>query len=56
LKIAEAQAKANKVLADSLTPEFVQYQAITRWDGQLPKMTGSGAIPFIDVTSQAGIQ
>jgi regulator of protease activity HflC (stomatin/prohibitin superfamily) len=56
LKIAEAQAKANKVLADSLTPEFVQYQAITRWNGELPKMTGSSAIPFIDVTSQAAIQ
>lgn len=56
LKIAEAQAKANKVLADSLTPEFVQYQAITKWNGELPKMTGSGAVPFIDVTGQAGIQ
>lgn len=56
LKIAEAQAKANKVLADSLTPEFVQYQAITRWNGELPKMTGSAAVPFIDVTSQAAIQ
>jgi regulator of protease activity HflC (stomatin/prohibitin superfamily) len=56
LKIAEAQAKANEVLAKSLTPEFVQYQAITRWDGKLPTMTGSSAIPFVDVTSQAGIK
>lgn len=56
LRVAEAQAKANRLLADSLTSEFVQYQAITKWDGQLPKMTGSAAIPFIDVTSQAGIQ
>lgn len=56
LKIAEAQAKANRVLADSLTPEFVQYQAITKWNGELPKMTGSAAVPFIDVTGQAGLQ
>ena len=56
LKVAEAQAKANRLLADSLTSEFVQYQAITKWNGELPKMTGSTAIPFIDVTSQAGIQ
>lgn len=56
LRVAEAQAKANRLLADSLTSEFVQYQAITKWDGQLPKMTGSAAVPFIDVTSQAGIQ
>jgi regulator of protease activity HflC (stomatin/prohibitin superfamily) len=56
LRVAEAQAKANRLLADSLSAEFVQYQAITKWDGQLPKMTGSSAIPFIDVTSQAGTQ
>jgi regulator of protease activity HflC (stomatin/prohibitin superfamily) len=56
LRVAEAQAKANKLLADSLSSEFVQYQAITKWDGQLPKMTGSSAIPFIDVTGQANIQ
>lgn len=56
LRVAEAQAKANKLLAESLTTEFVQYQAITKWDGQLPKMTGSAAVPFIDVTSQAGLK
>ena len=56
LRVADAQAKANKLLAQSLTPEFVQYQAITKWDGILPKMTGSAAVPFIDVTSQADIQ
>jgi regulator of protease activity HflC (stomatin/prohibitin superfamily) len=56
LKVAEAQAKANRLLADSLTTEFVQYQAITKWNGELPKMTGSAAVPFIDVTGQANIQ
>ena len=56
LRVADAQAKANKLLADSLTAEFVQYQAITKWNGELPKMTGSSAIPFIDVTGQAAIQ
>lgn len=56
LKVAEAQAKANRLLADSLTTEFVQYQAITKWNGELPRMTGSAAVPFIDVTGQAGLQ
>ena len=56
LKVAEAQAKANRLLADSLTAEFVQYQAITKWNGELPRMTGSAAVPFIDVTGQANIQ
>lgn len=56
LRVADAQAKANKLLAQSLTPEFVQYQAITKWDGILPKFTGSAAVPFIDVTNEAGGQ
>lgn len=56
LRVAEAQAKANKLLAESLTPEFVQYQAITKWDGMLPRMTGEAAIPFVDVTKEAGVQ
>lgn len=46
---AEAQAKANKVLAASLTPELVRYESIKRWDGVLPKFTGSGPVPFIQV-------
>lgn len=47
---AQAQAQANKILAQSLTPEFVQYEALQKWDGKLPTMTGSNAIPFVDVT------
>lgn len=46
LEIAEAQAKANKILAESLTPELVSYKTIERWDGVLPKMTGQ-AIPLV---------
>lgn len=46
---AESQAKANRILAESLTPEFVSYQAILKWNGELPRMTGSNAIPFVNV-------
>lgn len=49
---AESQAKANKILAESLTPEFVSYQAILKWNGELPKMTGTSPIPFINVKGQ----
>lgn len=45
---AQAQARANKILSESLTPEFVRYQAIVKWDGVLPKMSGS-AVPLIDM-------
>lgn len=47
---AEAQAKANKVLAASLTPEFVQYQALKQWNGTLPTtMVPNSGVPLIPV-------
>ncbi len=49
---AQSQAQANKILAESLTPEFVQYQAILKWNGELPRFTGSSAIPFVNVQSK----
>lgn len=46
---AKAQAEANRELASSITPELVQYRALDKWDGTLPRMTGSGAVPFVNV-------
>lgn len=45
---ADSQAQANLVLAKSITPELIQWQAIQKWDGELPQVT-SGAVPFIQV-------
>ena len=46
--VAEAKAKANKILTESLTPALLQYEALQRWDGILPKVTGE-SIPFIQI-------
>jgi len=46
---AEAQAQANKILSASLTPEFVQYQAILKWNGTLPQTSAGGVLPFINI-------
>jgi len=46
---AKAQADANQLLNASLTPTLVQWQAIQKWNGNMPNVTG-GAMPFIDVT------
>lgn len=46
---AQAEAKANELKRQSLTPELIQYEAIQKWDGKLPTMTGSGALPFIQI-------
>lgn len=43
-KKAKAQADANKLLNESLTDKVVEYQKIQKWDGVLPKATGSDSI------------
>lgn len=45
---AEAQAKANKILAASITNELVNYEKIKKWDGKLPQVSG-GASTMIDL-------
>lgn len=46
---AKAQAEANRELAASITSDLVQYRALEKWDGVLPRMTGNAAVPFINV-------
>jgi regulator of protease activity HflC (stomatin/prohibitin superfamily) len=45
---AEAQAKANILLAQSITPTLVSYEMAKRWDGKMPQVTGS-AMPMIQM-------
>lgn len=50
LLVAEAQSKANKILAESITTELVQYRALEKWDGKLPTtMVPGQATPFVNV-------
>jgi regulator of protease activity HflC (stomatin/prohibitin superfamily) len=49
LRVAEAQAKANKLVAQSLTPELVQYFGLEKWDGKLPTYTGGEGVPLIQL-------
>lgn len=49
---AESQAKANKIIADSLMEygdKLLQNKAIEKWNGVLPTVQGNGAVPFINV-------
>lgn len=45
---AEAEAEANNVISKSLTDQIIENKKIEKWDGQLPKVTGSGGA-FIDM-------
>lgn len=41
--VAQAQAEANRVLAESLTPELIESQKIEKWNGTVPTVSGPGA-------------
>ena len=45
---AEAQARANQLLAQSLTPALVQSQMVSKWNGQMPQFSGAGT-PMIQL-------
>lgn len=45
---AQGQAQAQQLMQKTLTPEFIQYQAVQKWNGVLPQVVGgNGAIPMI---------
>ncbi len=47
---AEGQAQAQKALKEtgSLSPEYLQFLALQKWNGILPTVTGNG-VPFINI-------
>ena len=49
---AQGQANAQKVLKDSgsLTPEYLQFLAVQKWDGKLPNATSG--VPFINLPTR----
>ncbi len=46
---AQAQADANKLLEESLSDKVIAYEQIQRWDGVMPKVTGSNSGMLINV-------
>jgi len=50
-KIAEAKglAEAQILQKASLTSEYLQLEAIKKWDGNLPQVVGAGSLPFINI-------
>lgn len=51
IAIATAEANANNLKQRTLTKELIEYEAIQRWDGKLPTVSG-GAIPFLNLKIQ----
>jgi len=47
---AEAEAEANKKLNNSLSDKVIKYNYIEKWNGELPKVSGSDAV-IVDTSS-----
>jgi regulator of protease activity HflC (stomatin/prohibitin superfamily) len=50
---ADAEAYFNATVGKTLTPGYVNYKALEKWNGQLPQFSGGGAVPFIQIPSGA---
>lgn len=48
INIARGEAEANRLKQQSITPELLQLNAISKWNGVLPQVT-SGGTPFINL-------
>ena len=48
---AEAEAEAMRIKASALerNQKLVEYEAVQKWNGELPQYVGSGSIPFINI-------
>ena len=47
---AEAEAEANRKIAESLTAELIDYTYANTWNGSLPEVvTGDGSIPILNI-------
>ncbi len=51
---ARADAIQREALALKQSPEIIQLRSIERWDGVLPRISGSGVMPFMNVDDIAG--
>lgn len=46
LKVKELEAKANSILTESLSDKLLRKQAIEKWNGELPRVSGNDKLLF----------
>jgi regulator of protease activity HflC (stomatin/prohibitin superfamily) len=49
LVTAEAAAKANKMLTESISPNLLELKRLEKWDGHLPQFNGGSTNPFVSI-------
>jgi regulator of protease activity HflC (stomatin/prohibitin superfamily) len=51
---ARADAIQREALALKQSPEIIQLRSIEKWDGVLPRISGGGVVPFLNVGDMQG--
>jgi hypothetical protein len=53
-EVSKARADAIRREADALkdSPELIQLRTVEKWDGVLPRVNGSQAVPFLNIGSE----
>ena len=46
---AKATAEGNRLVRESLTADLIAFKTVESWDGKLPQIVGSGAIPLLNL-------
>jgi regulator of protease activity HflC (stomatin/prohibitin superfamily) len=46
---AKGKAEAMRLMSQTVSPKILQQQAIEKWNGVLPQIMGTGAVPFVDL-------
>lgn len=54
LKKAQAQADANELINNSLTELVLENKMLEKWDGAVPRVTGSDSSLLLDISGAAG--
>jgi regulator of protease activity HflC (stomatin/prohibitin superfamily) len=47
---AESQARANKMLTESISTNLLELKRLEKWDGHLPQFNGGSTNPFVSIT------
>jgi regulator of protease activity HflC (stomatin/prohibitin superfamily) len=50
---ATAEAEAIRLIRENITPEYLTFISIEKWDGVLPYFFGGGILPFIQIPSNS---
>ncbi len=49
INLARGTAEAHQILQETLTPSILKYEALQKWDGRLPLITGEGTSTVIEL-------